>query len=405
MLGIKIELLLSFLYKTLNKISMNTESEFFKIMMEQNSYPSRYNKLVKETIEQYKNETNDVIPTKFISLDDIFKSNPKTKLIKEHLIECCEKDHPDMNSLFVDIFLAIYYETNEPIDLYMLNIIFIDKKPCLYNHEIESEDKKCIDMAEFLINNPYIMLNSLFGGGSCSDYYRFNTLGKLETYCCFADDNGWDFSDSLTHYSSPNLCGLFVDDSYIPYVVDPRIIKDILENLDLTIDKFISGNKPQVFSDDDIKSLGLKGVELIKKSNPPMLFEYYSKCCAIAKRYVVYYDFLKDCMASDKIKILNETITDPIEEDIIDPVEKVITYSDKWTMMDPVEVIMMDLVEEVATYSDKETMTDTVEETKNDSVEKLTEKMDMLITKMDKYIESNTITDARFKYLLSLINK
>jgi hypothetical protein len=205
-----------------------------------------------------------------------------------------------MNPLFVDIYLAIYYNTNEPIDgnlLRMMTAFDINKNCANSDHNC-----KCIGCV--LGWN----IDILRKAKERIDCYKFKTLLPL----------------TIDPVDLTTPCGINIYGSnkkayteVIMIAVRPEYIKFALNNIDIIFDG-------------------------MSKTGPEYIYSY---------KYVEYYKYLENCMHPDKLGTVN-FIIEPKQYNIVETLE---------------------------------------------------EKIDKLIIKLDLYDESNTITNNRLKYLLSLI--
>lgn len=208
------------------------------------SYHRAYNEYLKELTAIFKEKIIEETPTTFISLQDIFKTDSNAKKTQEYLIQCAKEHCPNMNPLFVDIFLSIYYNTNEPIDGNLLRM--------MYPKEIRPSCVclKCLCLPPYLnkakVNIDYIISQVLVP----------NNITKIDTYMtpCQNIHSG---------HLERNL-----NISISISVVRPEFIKFMLNNIDMN------------------------------PSNSNQQGHYN-------KTYAEYYKYLENCMHPDKLGTVN----------------------------------------------------------------------------------------------------
>lgn len=253
-------------------------------------------------------------PTDFKSIKDIHE----VPQVKEYLLECSKEHYSDIHSTFIDIFLSIYYNTNEPINGNLLRPMISNIKHNVI-HRLDT-DKTPRPICSCMV---CCSIYSYFKGKPDIDYFARNVL--------LIGNNG----QSL-YYTSSNI-------------KETDVNRPGSCRYDKSHDNFnqgISFNYLMTFYRPEYIKFFIHNYETV-------LHECYKKDLTRLKKYVEYYHFLENCMHPDKLGTVNFITITP----------------------------------------------------KLSPVEELTEKINELITKLDSYNDSDAITNARFKYLLSIINK
>lgn len=303
-------------------------------------YDKIYKDYLQEIIRLFKEKImEETGPILFTSLQDIFNTDPKAKEIQKYLIECAKEHCPDMDPLFVDMFLSIYYNTNEPIDGNLLRMM-------LYYPKAKDTDWKycsgitkvggsmhcgatdlCIPSMEIVSSVTccscilcYQNIELLKHGKENIDYYK----AKVVLSGNITNTGLINTCNKKYIKSNTNSIGYNNFDATM-YVVRPEYIKFMLNNFET------------LFT--DIK---------IKQTNGLQSMIYNSHL------YIEYYKYLENCMHPDKLGTVNF---------IVIPID------------------------------------DKPKEELQESIKELTKKVDELMIKLD----NNIISDNRFKYILSLI--
>lgn len=215
-------------------------------------YRRQYEALLKDLIEEFKESINKETPTEFTSLEDIFNTNPEAKQIKEYLLECTKEHCPNMNPLFIDIYLAIYYKTNEPIDGNLLRMMFYETIPGNNTKYKKCEVHYDVGRSHYLGHTGICIVNKFdIKGKKDIDYV------EIETYLFKTND---EFGLTTPCFNQHLLERKPIEPIYL-YAVRPEYIKFMLNNMEV---------------------IGFKDHPVFKK-------------------YVDYYKYLENCTHPDKL--------------------------------------------------------------------------------------------------------
>ena len=234
--------------------------------MPKSAYKRAYEIYLKELIDEVKEEIIEKEGNiKFTSIDDI----PERKSVKEYLLKCAKEHCPDMNPVFIDIFMAIHFKTNEPIDGGLLRL-FNQPQPSATT----SSCYNCI-----MCNTTTIFFFNRIIGSNIN--YKFSEdlilpsivpaeIGTKLTTPCNAK------------YNLAGTCFSFIGKLV---VVRPEYIKYVIENWDT------------VFS--------------VTVTTKPNYVEAY--------KYIEHYNYLNRCMDPKKLGTINfiKEPKEPSKEDLI----------------------------------------------------------------------------------------
>jgi hypothetical protein len=341
-------------------------------------YRRQYDLLLKDLIDEFKEMINNKTPTEFRSLSDIFSSDPKARQVKDYLLKCSAEHCPQMNPLFVDIYLAIYYNTNEPIDgnLLRMTLGFSVLQENVHVNGCVPRVSQCNSIGCLACHPEIRILNK---AKKDVDYCRLYTVVcatnepfDLVTPCVI--NNLHQFNIDKYGYPQRND-RLYSNVAITLYAVRPEFIKFAINNINLVLDKTANNGGP---------------------------YSYFSK-------YVEYYQYLENCMHPDKLGTVNFIIEPQIQkfdlESLIIKMSNQIDFLQK-NMKGEINDLEGEMSLQIENMYD-ETLVhiNALHEVMNNVLKEVnsnTKKIDSIVESFDKYEAEHKITDSRFKYLLSL---